>query len=234
MNIKNVLLIEDNLELQTLISNFLKSYDYVCKVYSEPVEALKDFEENHFKYAIVILDLGLPKMDGFDLFKKLKEVRDIPIIISTARDDIGNKIYGFELGAADYLSKPYEPRELVLRIDAILKRYENDKEKIYKNNKELKIADLIIDMRKNKVFLENQEIEFTKIESEIFFMFISNINKVVSREDIVNQTSLKKDTKNRTIDTHISNIRYKINDDPKNPTYIKSAWGIGYKFINKN
>ncbi|NCB11345.1 MAG: response regulator transcription factor, partial [Erysipelotrichia bacterium] len=120
---KNVLLIEDNFELQNLISVFLKSYDYDCVIFSKPLEALQDFEENHHKYSIVILDLGLPGMDGFDLFKKLKEITNIPIIISTARDDIGNKIHGFELGADDYLSKPYEPREFVLRIDAALKRY---------------------------------------------------------------------------------------------------------------
>jgi two-component system, OmpR family, response regulator len=223
---KNVLLIEDNLELQNLISSFLKSYDYDCVVFSKPLEALKDFEENYNKYSIVILDLGLPGMDGFDLFKKLKEIKNIPIIISTARDDIGNKIHGFELGADDYLSKPYEPRELVLRIDATLKRYISEDQ--------IKINDLNIDLDKKRVFLENQEVEFTKIESEIFFMFIENMNKVVSREDIVNQTSLKKDTKNRTIDMHVSNIRFKINDDSKEAKYIKSIWGIGYKFTNDN
>ena len=223
---KNVLLIEDNLELQNLISSFLKSYDYDCVVFSKPLEALKDFEENHHLYSIVILDLGLPGMDGFDLFKKLKEIKNIPIIISTARDDIGNKIHGFELGADDYLAKPYDPRELVLRIDATLKRYINDDK--------IKINDLTIDLDKKRVSLENQEIEFTKIESEIFFMFIENMNKVVSREDIVNQTSLKKDTKNRTIDMHVSNIRFKINDDSKEAKYIKSVWGIGYKFTNDN
>jgi len=223
---KNVLLIEDNIELQNLISNFLKAYNYDCHVYSQPLEALEEFKLNHSIYSIVILDLGLPGMDGFDLFKKLKELKNIPIIISTARDDIGNKIHGFELGADDYLSKPYEPRELVLRIDAILKRNINDNE--------IQINELKIDLDKKSVFLENHEIEFTKIESEIFFMFMNNINKVVSREDIINQTSLKKDTKNRTIDMHVSNIRFKINDDSKESKYIKSVWGIGYKFINDN
>ncbi len=226
MNNKNVLLIEDNLELQTLICDFLKGYNYLCMAYSQPLEALKEFDKNSYKYAIVILDLGLPQIDGFDLFKKLKEIKNIPIIISTARNDIGNKIYGFELGADDYLAKPYEPRELVLRIDATLKRYEN--------NEELKIGELLVDLNKNRVFLENQEIDFTKIESEIFFMFINNINKVVSRENIISQTSLKEDTKNRTIDMHISNLRFKINDDSKESKYIKSVWGIGYKFINDN
>ncbi len=226
MKNKNVLLIEDNLELQNLISGFLKDYNYTCSVYSQPLEALEEFETNPLKYSIVILDLGLPRMDGFDLFKKLKEIKNVPIIISTARDDIGNKIYGFELGADDYLSKPYEPRELVLRIDATLKRYSDDNE--------MKINDLQIDLNKTSVFLDNQQIEFTKIESEIFFMLIANMNKVVSREDIVNQTSLKEDTKNRTIDMHVSNIRFKINDDSKESKYIKSVWGIGYKFINDN
>ncbi|MGA1939372.1 response regulator transcription factor [Arcobacter sp. YIC-310] len=226
MKNKNVLLIEDNLELQKLISDFLKDYKYMCSVYSQPLEALEEFEKNHFNYSIIILDLGLPRMDGFDLFKKLKAIKNIPIIISTARDDIGNKIYGFELGADDYLSKPYEPRELVLRIDATLKRY-NDSD-------ELKINDLFIDLDKKSVFLQNHQIEFTKIETEIFFMFINNLNKVVSREDIINQTSLKEDTKNRTIDMHISNIRFKINDDSKEARYIKSVWGIGYKFCDDN
>lgn len=226
MKNRHVLLIEDNLELQTLISNFLKDYNYACSSYSQPLEALKEFETNHLKYAIIILDLGLPRMDGFDLFKKLKEIKNTPIIISTARDDIGNKIYGFELGADDYLSKPYEPRELVLRIDATLNRYIDDDV--------LEMDELLIDINNKRAFLEEQEIEFTKIESEIFFMFIKNINKVVSREDIVNQTSLKNDTKNRTIDMHVSNIRFKINDDSKEPKYIKSVWGIGYKFINDN
>lgn len=226
MNNKNILLIEDNLELQNLISNYLTDYNYECSAYAEPFEALKEFEQNSLKYKLIILDLSLPNMDGFDLFKKLKEVRDIPIIISTARDDIGNKIYGFELGADDYLSKPYEPRELVLRIDATLKRYSDDGV--------LTINELSIDLNKNRVLIDGQEIEFTKIESEIFFMFINNMNKVIAREDIVNQTSLKEDTKNRTIDMHISNIRFKINDDSKEPRYIKSVWGIGYKFINDN
>lgn len=219
-------MIEDDFDLQKLINKYLESYRYECNAYSKPLEALKEFEENHIMYSIVILDLGLPQIDGFDLFKKLRKIKNTPIIISTARDNIGNKIYAFELGAEDYLSKPYEPRELILRMDSILKRYKNDKK--------IQINDLLIDLNKNRVFLKQNEIDFTKIELEIFFTFIKNMNKTISREDIANQTSLKKNTKNRTIDTHISNIRLKINDDYKEQKYIKSVWGIGYKFINDN
>lgn len=223
---KNVLLVEDDLVLQNLINEYLEDYNYLCSAFSNPVEALKLFKENPDDFAIAILDLGLPNMDGFDLFKKLKEIKDIPIIISTARDDIGNKIYGYELGTDDYLSKPYEPRELVLRIESILKKYN-------KSNS-FKIHELSIDLDTSRIFLNAEEIEFTKIEKEIFLLFVNNLNKIISREDIVNQTSLKDDTKNRTVDMHISNIRFKIDDDSKEPKYIKSIWGIGYKFFYDN
>jgi len=226
LKIKNVLLVEDDLDLQDLISNFLKDYDYQCTIFTYPTEALDEFRKNYQDYDIVILDLGLPGMDGFDLFKKLKEIKSIPIIISTARDDIGNKIYGFELGADDYLSKPYEPRELVLRIEATLKRYSP--------NTLVEINNLKIDKENKRVLYDNTEIEFTKIESEIFFILLANMNIIISRENIIKQSSLKEDTKNRTIDMHISNIRFKINDDSKEAKYIKSIWGIGYKFINDN
>jgi len=223
---KKILLIEDDTDLQKLISEYLHDYNFCCEIFSHPIDALKEYTLNYNQYSLVVLDLGLPQMDGFDLFKSLKKIKNIPIIISTARDDIGNKIYGFELGADDYLSKPYEPRELILRIEAILKRNYN--------TEKIKINKLLIDIEKEQVFLKDQEIEFTKIEMEIFLLLIKNINKIISRENIAKLTSLKDDTKNRTIDMHISNIRFKIDDDSKEPIYIKSVWGIGYKFINDN
>jgi len=223
---KKVLLVEDDLVLQNLINEYLEEYNYLCSAFSNPTDALESFNQNPDDFTIAILDLGLPNMDGFDLFKKLKQIKDIPIIISTARDDIGNKIYGYELGTDDYLSKPYEPRELVLRIEATLKRYNKADS--------LKIHELSIDINSSRVFFNGDEIEFTKIEKEIFLLFIKNLNKIISREDIVNQTSLKDDTKNRTVDMHVSNIRYKIDDNSKEPKYIKSIWGIGYKFFYDN
>ena len=218
---KNVLLIEDDLQMQKFIMEYLKDYGFDCVAFSHPKDALENFKEDNF-YSIIILDLMLPDMDGFDLFKKLKEIKDMPIIISTARGDIGNKIHGFELGADDYLAKPYEPRELVLRIEHILKK---------SFNKITKVNNFTIDKENRTVLLENYPIDFTKIEFEIFIFLIENLNKISSREQILNATSLDINTKNRTIDMHISNIRYKIGDDSKNPIFIKSVWGIGYKFV---
>ena len=219
---KKVLLIEDDLQMQSLISDYLKDYHFDCTSFANPKEALEEFSKNQ-NFSIAILDLMLPEMDGFDLFKKLKEIKDIPIIISSARGDIGNKIHGFELGVDDYLAKPYEPRELVLRIEHILKKYENTK---------ILIGDFEIDKNNREVKVDNFLVEFTKIEFEIFIFLIENLNKISSREQILHATSLDINTKNRTIDMHISNIRYKIGDESKNPKYIKSVWGIGYKFVS--
>ena len=218
---KKVLLVEDDLQMQALIVDYLKDYGFIVTAFDNPKDVLEDFKLKS-DYSIIILDLMLPFMDGFDLFNKLKEIKNIPIIISTARGDIGNKIHGFELGADDYLAKPYEPRELVLRIESILKR---------NSTKSFKIGDFTIDKDNRTVLIDDYAIDFTKIEFEIFIYLIENKNKISSREQILNATSLDFNTKNRTIDMHISNIRAKIGDDSKNPKYIKSVWGIGYKFV---
>ena len=118
--------------------------------------------------------------------------------------------------------KPYEPRELVLRIESILKR---------NSTKSFKVADFTIDKDNRAVLIDDYAIDFTKIEFEIFIYLVENKNKISSREQILNASSLDFNTKNRTIDMHISNIRAKIGDDSKNPKYIKSVWGIGYKFV---
>ena len=218
---KKVLLVEDDLQMQSLIVDYLKDYGFIVTAFDNPKDVLEDFKTNN-DYSIIILDLMLPFMDGFDLFNKLKEIKNIPIIISTARGDIGNKIHGFELGADDYLAKPYEPRELVLRIESILKR---------NSTKSFKLGDFTIDKDNRTVLIDDYAIDFTKIEFEIFIYLVENKNKISSREQILNATSLDFNTKNRTIDMHISNIRAKIGDDSKNPKYIKSIWGIGYKFV---
>ena len=141
---KRVLLIEDDKDMQKLIVEYLKEYDFDCVAFDQPKDVLEHFKIDN-NYSIIILDLMLPEMDGFDLFKKLKQIKDIPIVISSARGDIGNKIHGFELGADDYLAKPYEPRELVLRIEHILKK---------DFNKTINIGNFIIDKENRTVLVE--------------------------------------------------------------------------------
>lgn len=218
---KKVLLIEDDIQMQKLISEYLVNYDFKTVAFANPKEAIDSIQKESFD--IVILDLMLPEMDGFDVAKAIKDKLDIPIIISSARGDIGNKIYGYEIGVDDYLAKPYEPRELVLRIQAVLNRYNK--------GSSLKVGSFVIDESSYSVSVDDYAVDMTRVEFEIFVFLVKNRNKNVSREQIINATSLEYDTKARTIDTHISNIRHKIGDDAKEPHYIKSIWGIGYKFI---
>lgn len=219
----NVLLIEDDLDMQTLICDYLKNYDLHVDAFVKPLEALSHLEKNRDRYSVVVLDLMLPQMDGFDVCKKIRQISAIPIIISSARGEIGDKILGFDLGADDYLAKPYEPRELVLRINAILRRG-MDKHKI--------VGSFEINEDRHEIKIDGLLLDLTKIEYDILNLFLQNIGKVLSREFISNAVSgIEYNSKDRTIDMHISNIRQKLGDDPKDSQYIKSVWGIGYKFI---
>lgn len=219
---KKVLLIEDDPALSELIVTFLESYGFETCGYTDPKKALDALLVRKEPFDIVVLDLMLPGMDGFDVAKMIKSRLDIPIIISSARTDIGNKIYGYDLGADDYLDKPYEPRELVLRLEAVLRRY------VRKN--ELTVSDFTIDETSKSVNMEGYPIDLTRIEFDIFMLLVKNRGKNLSRDQIIGSLGLEAETKHRTIDMHISNIRQKIGDDAKEPRYIKSVWGIGYKF----
>ncbi len=218
-----ILLIEDDLDMQVLITDYLNNYDFNVSAYAKPKEALEVLKHSKEKYAVVILDLMLPQMDGFDVCKAIRGISSVPIIISSARGELSDKILGFDFGADDYLAKPYEPRELVLRINSILRRTTN-KNKI--------VGDFEIDEEKMLVKVEGYTLDLTQIEYELLHLFLKNRGKVMSRELLSNAVNgIEYNSKDRTIDMHMSNLRQKIGDDPKEPRYIKSVWGIGYKFI---
>ena len=220
----NILLIEDDLDMQELLKDYLKNYEFEVSAYSDPIKALNELKKIK-QYDLVVLDLMLPNMDGFDVCKKIRESSNIPIIISSARGNIGDKVAAFEYGADDYLAKPYEPKELIIRINAILRRITQ------KNTKRI-VGEFEIDENKMEILQDGDSLSLTPVEYEIFLLLLNNPDKVLSRESIAqylgsNHTNLK----DRAIDMHISNIRNKILDDSKTPRYIKSIWGVGYKFI---
>ncbi len=219
-----VILIEDDLEMQELLKDYLKNYDFLVDAYDKPLDAMeKLFISND--YEIVILDLMLPQMDGFDVCKRIREKSSIPIIISSARGNIGDKVAAYEYGADDYLAKPYEPKELILRMNAVLRRVTSS---TCKN----KIGEFEIDEEKMQISQEEHILSLTKIEYEIFLLLLKNKEKILSRESIAKFLGSEySNIKDRAIDMHISNIRNKIFDDSKCSKYIKSVWGIGYKFI---
>ncbi|WP_041958111.1 response regulator transcription factor [Sulfurospirillum arsenophilum] len=220
---EKILLIEDDLEMQSLICEYLQNYDFEVQAYDKPKEALSHLKESPTQYKVIVLDLMLPQMDGFDVCKEIRSFSDAHIIISSARNELSDKILGYGVGADDYLAKPYEPRELVLKINSFLRRNTLSKKCV---------GDFEIDEAKMEVSLEGYLLDLTKIEFDILLLLLFNQGKVFSREVIFNAINgIGYNSKDRTVDMHISNLRAKIGDDPKNPKYIKSVWGIGYKLV---
>ncbi|MDO7253022.1 response regulator transcription factor [Helicobacter cappadocius] len=217
-----LLLIEDDLEMQGLIKTYLEQARFDVLATDLPSKAMELMKENQGGIDLVILDLTLPEMDGFDLCKKIRAISQVPIIISTARGDIYNKIQGFEKGADDYLAKPYEPAELIARINAMLRRFK-PKEMVFDN--------LVISIEKREAKLNNQVLDLTNTEFDILVFLIENRLHPISREAIANTiNAIHEDSLLRSIDTHVRNLRVKLNDNAKEPKFIQSVWGIGYKF----
>lgn len=217
-----ILLIEDDLEIQGLIKTYLEQANFEVIATASPLEGLEIIKESRNGIELVILDLGLPQMDGLELCKKVRQESKIPIIISSARGDIYNKIQGFDKGADDYLSKPYEPVELIARINALLRRLKP---------KESAFGPLRIDTQKREVHLDGELLDLTNTEFDILALLIENRLHPISRESIANTIStIHDDSSLRNVDTHIRNLRIKLNDNAKEPKFLQSVWGIGYKF----
>ncbi len=218
-----LLLVEDDMAMQELIATYLAGFEIHVQALVSPIQALSLLRREPKKFDVLVLDLMLPEMDGLDLCREIRKICTTPIIISSARGDLGNKILGFELGADDYLAKPYEPRELVLRINALLRR----------NKQEIsEIGDLRIDYTKKEIYLGNHLLDLTPTERDILLLLVRKKGEPVSRETLASMIkNIHESSYSRSVDTHVSNLRTKLGDDVKQPRYIKSVWGIGYKFI---
>lgn len=220
-----ILMIEDDSEIAELLQKYLKRFDMFLENYEEPYDALDVLEQKTFD--IVILDLTLPDIDGLELCKIISEKHHLPIIISSARSDVKDRVIGLEMGADDYLSKPYNPRELVARINSVLRRFELKSRRSSDSDSEFDIDESKMEISKN-----GKTLPLTVAEYEILRLFINNRGRIVSREFILNNAqSLSVDSIDRSIDVIISRIRKKIGDDSRKPSYIKTVKGTEYKFL---
>ncbi len=223
-NINKIAMIEDDEEIAELLLLYLQQFGYSAENFSNPLNGLKALQSN--SYSLLILDLSLPKIDGLELLKEIRKFSNIPIIISSARGSVRDKVEGLNLGADDYLPKPYEPIELIARIKAILKRMSNNE--INKFNSYVPF--FTIDS--NRIFKNGEYINLTGAEYEIMKIFIENSGKILSRDEILDQAkSISWDSIDRTIDVIVSRIRHKIENNPRTPEYILSIRGVGYKFV---
>lgn len=221
-----IAMIEDDLELANVLTQYLKQFNMEVTNYEEPFLALSSLKMN--KYDLIILDLTLPGMDGLDVCKAIVKDFNIPIIISSARSDITDKVIALQLGADDYLPKPYDPRELEIRIKTILRRFNHSN--IQEENKN---KTFMLDSDKREITKNGNYIKLTAGEFEVLSLFIKREGFVISREDIFeNSDILNQDYESTgSLAVIINRIRHKIEDNSKEPQYLHTIRGMGYKFI---
>lgn len=220
-------MVEDDSELAVVLTEYLKQFNIEVTNFEEPFLALSSLKL--YPYDLIILDLTLPGMDGLEVCKAILKDHDIPIIISSARSDITDKVTALQLGADDYLPKPYDPRELEIRIKTILRRFN-------KNPSATQIAiskDFTFNEDKKEILKHGEYIKLTAAEYEVLLLFLKREGFVVSRDDIFeNSDLLNSDYDNiGSLAVIINRIRQKIEENPKNPKYLHTIRGMGYKFI---
>lgn len=222
-----IAMIEDDTELADVLAQYLAKYNIEITNYEDPFNALSAIFLN--EYDLIILDLTLPGMDGLEVCKKLLLKHNIPIIISSARSDITDKVIALELGADDYLPKPYDPRELEVRIKTILRRCSKELELLKPQTKK---EVFILDEQKQEITQEGKYIKFTPAEYEIMSLMCRQKGFVVSRYDILqNCTFLNDNEDSGSLAVIINRIRTKIEQNPKNPKYLLTIRGSGYKLV---
>ena len=219
-------MIEDDIELAEVLTQYLAKFNINVTNYEDPFLALSAIAMKEFDF--IILDLTLPGMDGLEVCKELVAKYEIPIIISSARSDITDKVIALELGADDYLPKPYDPRELEVRIKTILRRFNKQ---IPKTTKE-EIEIFTLDEEKKEIKKNGKFIKFTSAEYQIMSLMLKRKGFIISRYDILDNCSLfNNDEDNGSIAVIINRIRAKIEDDPKKPKYFLTIRGMGYKLV---
>ncbi|MFG6496581.1 response regulator transcription factor [Fictibacillus sp. UD] len=224
---KTILIVEDEPKLSEVVSSYLKKEGFNTLEALNANDALKQIKNHSIDF--VVLDLMLPDMSGEELCQRIRQKHTLPILMLTAKVKEEDRINGLALGADDYMAKPFSPRELVMRIKTILRRSGNGEllaEQITYNGGELKI-----DASKQEVFVKGEPVNLTPNEYKLLLTFGRHPNRVFSREELVEKIlGFDFEGDSRTIDQHVKNLRYKLEIDPKNPNYIVTVFGVGYKF----
>ncbi|WP_304158630.1 response regulator transcription factor [Fusobacterium ulcerans] len=221
---KKILIVEDEKEIRNILKVYLLTAGYEVTEAADGEEAMKIFYEKPFD--LVVLDIMLPKKDGWSICREIKEYSSVPVIIITARDNENDEVFGFEIGADDYMKKPFDPRELVLRIKKFLKTTDRE----IKNEK-YRFKDIEVDESRHMVTANGEEVELSKKEYDLLLLLIKNRDLVITRERILDKVwNSNYYTGDRTVDVYISKLRDKI---PELSGCIKTVKGVGYKLEEK-
>ena len=225
---ENILIIDDDTQLTELLIEFLISYKYNVVAKHTPEKGLEHLEKKGAD--AVILDIMLPGMDGFQVLRKIRENSAIPVIMLTARGEVTDRIVGLELGADDYLPKPFEPRELLARIQSILRRTHSTAA-IVEN---VQFKGLSIDKNKQEVLLDDKLVSLSTTEYEALLLFVEHAGETLDREFLVeNLRGISWQSYDRSVDVLVSRLRGKLGETPNKTRFIKTIHGLGYKFIGE-
>ena len=223
----HILVIDDDEKLTRLLVRYLDDYGFTTSAANHPREGLTVLKKKDID--LVVLDIMLPEMDGFEVCKVIRKTSQVPIIMLTARGDITDRVVGLELGSDDYLSKPFEPRELVARIGSILRRA-----KATMKPSQV-FGSLKVDHKRRRAEIAGNDTGLTTGEFTVLSLLVSEPGKVYNRDEILQSLSgIDSDAFNRTVDITVSRLRQKLGDDPKNPQFIRTIWGAGYAFIGES
>ena len=225
---KRLMIVDDDMEMRTLLAEYFRRLGFEVAEKESGIAALQTASTNHFD--CFILDVAMPEMSGLELLKKLRDRGiETPALFLTAHDLLDDKVAGFEAGADDYLAKPFSPRELEYRIEALLRR-KSPPARSGGDEDRMEIGDLVVDKRRHEVSRGGARIDLTPLEFQILELLASEPGRAWSRNDLLDRVwSTEYEGYQRNIDPHINRLRKKLEADPKNPHYVLTVRGVGYK-----
>lgn len=225
---KNILIVDDDVELAELVKEYLGSHNFSVEAAFDAESSLRIIRER--TPDLVILDIMLPKKNGFETCSEIRSFSQVPIIMLTARGELNDRVFGLEVGADDYLPKPFDPRELVARIHTVLRRSQGHLQERTKLN--LQFGSLKINLSNRSVELGGELLPLTTAEYEVLYFFSKSPQQIFNRDQIYEHLrGTECVVFSRSVDIIISRLRQKLRDDPKHPRFFKTIWGTGYMFI---
>jgi two-component system alkaline phosphatase synthesis response regulator PhoP len=222
---ETILVVDDEPKIVQLTQGYLINAGYHFLSAADGQDALFKIRQN--KPDLIVLDLNLPKIDGLDVCRRIRQESDVPIIMLTARVDESDRLIGLELGADDYITKPFSPKELVARIRAVLRRAQGG----IRQPGILRVKDLEIDLDGHRIMRDGQEIHLTRNEFKLLAVMARQPGQAFSRAQLLDHLhGVYYESYDRSVDAHIKNLRRKLEEDPNQPEYIQTVYGIGYRF----
>jgi len=230
---KRILIVDDDEKLRKLLKEYLEGYEFKVFTLADGEAVLNTIRKESPE--LVILDVMLPKKDGLEVLKEIRAASKVPVIMLTAKGEEADRVVGLELGADDYLPKPFSPRELLARIKAVLRRLEPGMKPAGGEGEGLRVeaGDLVLDKARQALLMEGREVPLSSTEYRVLKVLMENPNRVLSRDQIMTLAQGKDFMAfDRSIDVHISKLRAKLESDPRSPKRIKTIWGSGYMFVH--